>query len=87
AVSCGISVFRELGFLETKGKSVARRIRMVEGPQHMELSDSVRYREGQEERDDFASFKKWALGASEDDLLKRFNRPILPRHPEDLTGA
>ena len=87
AVSCGISVFRELGFLETKGKSVARRIRMVEGPRHMELSDSVRYREGQEERDDFASFKKWALGASEDDLLKRFNRPILPRHPEDLTGA
>ncbi|MGI6034170.1 MAG: DEAD/DEAH box helicase, partial [Coriobacteriales bacterium] len=30
AVSCGVSVFKELGFLDTRGKSVSRRIFMVE---------------------------------------------------------
>ena len=78
SVSCGISVFRELGFLETSGKSVARHIRMVPGPAHMELSQSVRYREGLEEIADFKEFKSWALGAQPDELLARFNRPILP---------
>lgn len=84
SVSCGISVFRELGFLETQGKSVARYIRMVEGPAHMELDDSVRYREGKQELGDFDAFKTWALSATADELLARFNRPILPAHPETL---
>ncbi|MCD8199432.1 MAG: DEAD/DEAH box helicase, partial [Coriobacteriaceae bacterium] len=78
AVSTGISVFRELGFLQTQGHSVSRSIRMVEGPDHMDLSESVRYREGCEEIEEFDSFKTWALSASADDLLSRFNRPILP---------
>ena len=77
-VSCGISVFRELGFLETSGHGIARHITMVEGPAHMELADSTRYREGQEEQEGFAAFKRWALGADADELLARFNRPILP---------
>lgn len=78
SVSCGISVFRELGFLETSGHSVARYIRMVSSPSHMELAESVRYREGLEELEDFQQFRKWALGAQGNELLERFNRPILP---------
>lgn len=84
SVSCGISVFRELGFLETSGKSVARRITMVSGPAKMSLTDSVRYREGIDEIDDFAAFKAWALEATPDELLARFNRPILPQDPDIL---
>ncbi|MGN0037953.1 MAG: single-stranded-DNA-specific exonuclease RecJ [Coriobacteriales bacterium] len=83
-VSCGLGVFRELGFLETSGSSVARRITMVEGPQKMSLTDSVRYREGLQETEGFALFKRWALGASPDELLARFNRPILPQDPQGL---
>ena len=84
AVSCGISVFKELGFLQTSGTSVARHIAMTQAPQKMELTDSVRYREGLQEVDDFAAFKRWALGAPEHELLERFNRPILPQDPGSL---
>lgn len=78
SVSCGISVFRELGFVETSGASVARRITLVPSPGHMELEESVRYREGLEELETFKSFKSWALKASAQQLLEKFNRPILP---------
>ena len=77
-------MFRELGFLETSGKSVARRITMGSGPAKMSLTDSVRYREGIDEIDDFAAFKAWALEATPDELLARFNRPILPQDPDIL---
>ena len=77
-VSCGISVFRELGFLQTSGHSVARYIRMQENPSRMNLEDSVRYREGLEELQDFKAFKNWALSSEAQELLERFNRPILP---------
>lgn len=78
SVSCGISVFRELGFLQTSGKSVARFITLESNPGHMDLEESVRYREGQEELQIFNSFKTWALKATAQELLERFNRPILP---------
>lgn len=87
AVSCGISVFRELGFLETSGRGVSRHIAMVPGPSRMELEDSVRYVEGKEELAEFSEFKNWALSASADELLARFNRPILPEHPDELPVA
>ena len=78
SVSCGISVFRELGFIETSGASVARYITLVPNPGHMELEQSVRYREGLEELEIFKSFKGWVLKADAQQLLERFNRPILP---------
>ena len=37
-----------------------------------------RYREGLEELETFKSFKSWALKASAQQLLEKFNRPILP---------
>lgn len=85
SVSCGISVFRELGFIETSGASVARYITLVPNPGHMELEESVRYREGLEELDTFKAFKSWALKSDAQELLERFNRPILP--DDELKGA
>jgi len=78
AVSCGISIFRELGFLSLSGYGSARRITMAQQPQHMDLSSSIRYLEGQRSRDEFEYFKGWALGATPDDVLARINRPITP---------
>ena len=78
AVSCGISIFRELGFLETSGYGTARRIRMVPNPPRMDLESSTRYLEGLRSRDAFADFKDWALGASAEEMLARINRPITP---------
>ena len=78
AVSTGIGVFRELGFLATEGRSSARRITLVQNPPRMDLDRSPRYAEGLDEIEAFDQFKAWALGAGSDELLMRFNRPILP---------
>ena len=84
SISSGIAVFRELGFLETTGKTHARYITMKEHPGKMDLQDSVRYCEGLDQIEEFKSFKHWALKASSEDLLARFSHPITPKHPENL---
>ena len=78
SASCGVSIFRELGFLGTTGYGSARRIRMVESPERMELGRSIRYLEGIKSRDEFDEFREWALGASPEEMLARVNRPIMP---------
>ena len=78
SVSCGISVFRELGFLTTSGYGSARRIRMVDSPDKMELEHSIRYLEGLRSRDEFGEFRDWVLSATAEELLDRINRPITP---------
>ena len=78
AVSCGIAIFRELGFLTTSGFSSARRIEMVESPMRMDLNSSIRYLEGLKAREEFDAFSAWALSAPADEMLRRINRPITP---------
>ena len=78
SVSCGVSVFRELGFLTTTGYGTARRIHMVASPERMELERSIRYLEGLKSRDEFFEFREWALTATPDEMLARVNRPIMP---------
>ena len=78
SVSCGISIFRELGFLTTTGYGVARRIHMVSHPQRTDLSNSVRYLEGIRAADDFQDFAEWVLCSSDAELLEQINRPIVP---------
>ncbi|MCH4084370.1 MAG: hypothetical protein LKF00_08515 [Olsenella sp.] len=77
-MSCGVSIFRELGFLETSGYGSARRIRMVESPRRMELNESIRYLEGLRSRDAFDAFRDWVLAAPTEELLERITRPITP---------
>lgn len=78
AVSCGISIFRELGFCETHGYGLGRRITMISQPQHMDLSQSIRYVEGMRALEEFERYRDWALGSSDEEILSRINRPIVP---------
>jgi single-stranded-DNA-specific exonuclease len=77
--SAGIGVFRELGLVEGEGLGSYRRLRVCAPPEGgTELSASVRYAEGLEEASAFGEFSAWVLGASADELLRAFDRPILP---------
>ena len=78
ATSCGISIFKELGFLTTTGFGAARHIYMVSHPQHADLTSSVRYLEGLRAADDFNGFADWVLSCTTLDLLRQINRPITP---------
>ncbi len=78
-VSAGLGVFRDLGLLDGDGRGVYRRLRLTPPPEgKLDLTSSVRYAEGLQERADFGDFKRWALEAPAAELLERFNRPILP---------
>jgi single-stranded-DNA-specific exonuclease len=78
-VSAGLGVFRDLGLLDGEGAGSYRRLRLLPQPDaKLELASSVRYAEGLEECSTFAEFKRWALSAPPEELLERFNRPILP---------
>ena len=78
SVSCGISIFRELGLLDTTGYGSARRITMNDSPARVDLESSIRYLEGLHAREEFVAFRDWALTATPDQLLERLNRPIPP---------
>ncbi|MFA5843352.1 MAG: single-stranded-DNA-specific exonuclease RecJ [Coriobacteriia bacterium] len=78
-VSTGIGVFRELELAASEGTGAYRRLRLLPAPEGgVDLAASVRYAEGRDEIEEFASFKEWALTASAQQLLARFDRPILP---------
>ncbi|MBQ9006654.1 MAG: single-stranded-DNA-specific exonuclease RecJ [Atopobiaceae bacterium] len=78
SVSTGVSIFRELGLVETTGYGVARRISVTEAPGRVDLEQSIRYLEGLHARDEFVSFRDWALSSEADEMLARINRPITP---------
>ena len=72
-----IEVFHELGLVDVYTPQLAICVRQTD--QKVELTDSVRYREGLGEIDAFAQFKNWALSADDDSLNNRIRRPILPQ--------
>ena len=78
AVSAGIGIFRELGFLTTEGYGSQRKILMTDSPERMELDSSIRYLEGMRSSEEFHAFCRWALTATPGELLARVNRPIVP---------
>jgi single-stranded-DNA-specific exonuclease len=77
-VSSALGVFKDLGFVIGEGHGAFRRLTFTPSAHKVELESSVRYAEGLEEIGEFSQFKAWALTAESDDLLARFNRPILP---------
>jgi len=77
-VSSALGVFRELGFVQGEGHGAYRRLTFIPSEQKVDLESSVRYVEGMEEIEGFAAFKQWALSTEPEELLVRFNRPILP---------
>lgn len=84
SAECGVAVFRELGLIEThtafvSGESM-RSIHVHQTDEKVELTDSVRYREGLGEREIFHSFKDWAIKSRREDLLTRVSGPIVPEN-------
>jgi len=79
-VSSALGVFRDLGLVTGEGHGAYRRLSVVPSPPKVELTSSVRYTEGLDEIEEFGVFRTWALTAGADELLARFNRPILPTH-------
>ena len=77
-VSSALGVLRDLGFVTGEGHGAYRRLTFVPSANKVDLESSARYAEGLDEIAEFADFKAWALSAESDDLLARFNRPILP---------
>ncbi len=87
SAATALAVFAELGFLQAGGDAHERVVRMAEAPAHTELSASVRYREGMEQVEEFAAFRRWALSADAPTLLSRFTHPILPSAAADGRSA
>ena len=82
AALCALTVFRELGLIQVNtvyanGEAV-RRVRVPQAAAKVELSESVRYREGLEEYGVFERFSDWVLAASPDALRRTLIRPIVP---------
>ncbi len=82
SAACGLAVFQELGLIETRvsynaGKTLYW-IRVNEEASRVELSDSIRYREGLDERDVFNAFRDWAMRCDLQGLTVRVSRPIVP---------
>ncbi|MDM8288524.1 single-stranded-DNA-specific exonuclease RecJ [Slackia piriformis] len=86
SAACGIAVFRELGLVETRTVTVGgvptRSVRLLNAASKVELTDSVRYREGLDEREIFNAFRDWALKVPCETLQARLCRPILPAQGE-----
>ena len=82
SAACGVEVFRELGLIEThtarRADGATRAIHVLEARSKVELTDSVRYREGLGERAIFSAFRDWAMGTDAASLHVRVSRPILP---------
>ncbi len=82
SVACGVAVFRELGLVETHvayaSGEITRSIHVNNVESKVELTDSVRYREGLDERDIFNTFRDWAMRADTASLRMRVSRPIVP---------
>lgn len=83
SAACGVAVFRELGLIETHTAfgvdGMARSIHVEETKDKVELTDSVRYREGLGERGIFHAFRDWAMKSDSASLHIRVSRPILPK--------
>ncbi len=77
-ISSALGVFRDLGFVTGEGHGAYRRLTFVPGQAKVELESSARYAEGLDEIAEFAEFKAWSMTAESDELLARFNRPIVP---------
>ncbi len=77
-VSSGVGVFRELGLVVGEGHGAYRRLTLIPSVERVELAQSVRYAEGLDEIAEFRAFREWAMSSAPDELLSRFNRPILP---------
>ena len=80
--ACALSVFSELGLVELgsvpSNASEVVTVHVVDYGGKVELTDSVRYREGLDEVAEFEDFSEWVLKRSVKVLQERIRRPLLP---------
>lgn len=81
SVTCAVAVFRELGLIEAHAMfgpdGLVRSIHVKDTQDKVQLTDSVRYREGMDEREIFHAFPR--LGHAQQRLRPAEAR--LPSHP------
>ena len=83
AAAFAVAAFRELGLVDVRSSSDAdsgaeRQVRLREIEGKVDLDDSVLYREGRLEAEEFERFASWVLNASAEELRDRIIRPIMP---------
>ncbi|MDO5358778.1 MAG: single-stranded-DNA-specific exonuclease RecJ [Slackia faecicanis] len=78
----GMAVFEELGLVRTRAGSMQggpiREVHVCAFGGKVELTDSVRYREGLDESESFARFTEWVMRTPASVLRDRIIRPIAP---------
>ena len=57
---------------------LVRSIHVKDTQSKVQLTDSVRYREGLDEREIFHTFRDWVMRSNAADLQRRVSYPILP---------
>ncbi|KXS44188.1 MAG: single-stranded-DNA-specific exonuclease [Candidatus Frackibacter sp. T328-2] len=78
-ISAGLGILEELNLLTRIQEGGKRIIQLEQAPaDKLDLNDSLRYQEGQEDKDAFKKFKKMALNESAEKLLSLINKPIYP---------
>lgn len=79
-VESGLKIIEELGLIALRSSGPHRRISLLPKPeQKLDLFDSLRYQEGEDEKQLFEDFRKWVFAADADNLLDAVNQPIYPR--------
>lgn len=80
ACACGMSVFEELGLVRVRDASQEgkREVHVCAFGGKVELTDSVRYREGIDESEAFERFTEWVMRSPAASLRDRLIRPIAP---------
>ncbi len=79
AVSAGIGILEELGLLQREIIGRERKINLCPVPEgKLELTASLRYMEGWQEKESFAEFQEQFFRADAKSLVDLVNRPIFP---------
>ncbi len=77
---CAVNVFADLGLIfddiELDNNRKQHKIRINEDAKRVELTDSLRYLEGQIQKDDFESFKDEIMRMTQQELTNRVTHPI-----------
>jgi single-stranded-DNA-specific exonuclease len=78
-VSAAVGIFTELRLVLREREGSERRLRLADRPEKkLDLTSSVRYNEGMQERAAFEAFQATARTAPAHNLLAMVNRPIVP---------
>jgi len=74
-----LGILEDLGLLLREVEGKTRYLHLVPPPPgKLDLADSVRFVEGQDEWEDFQSFAEFALHAPAEHILAAVNQPICP---------